>query len=127
MDSGDRRGAKKNRARDRDFVETELREYVFGPPKQNNGMITDEDLERAGSEHIHNRAHLQVFLYWQALGGMARGLSLLEAATLPSTLLRDMVYLMTKTEELRDSKRAMEKAKDEAKRKADSLKKKGSG
>ncbi len=88
-----RRG-KKNRQSERDNVEVLLRSFIKKPPKTSNArLITKEDLDKADGEFIHDIANVQVFLRWMALGGMMQGISLLEAATLPTTLLSDMVYL----------------------------------
>lgn len=60
-------------------------------------------------------ANLQVFLRWVALGGMMRGISLTESATLPTTFLRDIQYFSSVygrlTEEKRESEKASKKPK----------------
>lgn len=99
--------AKKKRESELSEVREVIAEFVKPPRK--GGLITKEDLERAEREHVHDMANLQVFLRWIALGGMMRGISVTEAATLPVTMLRDFALFSRVYSDAKDAQDRVDK------------------
>ena len=92
-------------------AEEKARKEDDGAPER----ISKADMQRAEREGLIDPAHLDLFVTWWQLGGMERGMSLMEIAQMPASLRADALYLLGEIGKLRRSKRRADKKKAQAK------------
>lgn len=68
---------------------------------EGNGIITPEDMQRADSQTLQDEAHLRIFTLWYTFGGVQRGLSPMEIAAMPASMMDDFLLLSSELARMR--------------------------
>jgi len=68
--------------------------------------LTEADFAAADAAGLCDDANLDLFLVWYQFGGLEKGLSLTEIATMPATQLKDFQYILSRLSHYQQIKRA---------------------
>lgn len=86
-------------------------EEKAGQDEEEPHRITREELKAAENEGLIDGAHLDLFVDWYQLGGMERGIGIVELATMPAAMRTDLMYILREMGRIRRQRRAAAKAK----------------
>lgn len=73
--------------------------------------LSRADLKAAEGEGLIDPAHLELFADWYQLGGMEKGIGIMELAAMPADLRADLMYLLREMGRLRRQRQATRKDK----------------
>lgn len=73
-------------------------------------------MKAAENEGLIDAAHLDLFVDWYQLGGMERGIGIMELAEMPAALRTDLMYILREMGRIRRQRRSADKAKKGAKK-----------
>lgn len=98
------------RRRERRLIERTLTALVDAEERARSDddaptRLTRAEVERAGRRGLLDPAHLDVFVCWWQLGGMEKGIGLLEAAQMPASLRSDVLFLLSELGKIRRGRR----------------------
>jgi hypothetical protein len=73
--------------------------------------LSRADLKAAEGEGLIDPAHLELFADWYQLGGMEKGIGIMELAAMPAAMRIDLMYLLRELGRLRRQRQATRKDK----------------
>lgn len=72
--------------------------------------LTRADLKAAELEGLIEPAHLELFADWYQLGGLEKGIGIMELAAMPADMRADLMYLLKEMGRLRRQRKATQPA-----------------